>query len=68
MPSKASHFNVLRGVRCLSMELWAQLCQLIFYQSGGPPDLPLAVMVRFDNYAGPTYVRNTTYTLVYWCP
>ena len=24
------------------------------YRTGGPPDLPLAVMVRFDNYSGPT--------------
>ena len=37
------------------MELWAQLSQLICYQSGGPPDLPPAIMVHFDNYAGPTY-------------
>ena len=25
----------------------------ICYRSGGPPDLPLAVMVRFDSYSGP---------------
>lgn len=31
----------------------------ICYQSGGPPDLPLAVMVHFDNYAGPTLPDNT---------
>ena len=28
--------------------------QAICYQSGGPPSLPLAVMVRFDKYWGPT--------------
>ena len=26
----------------------------ICYQNGGPPSLPLAVMVRFDSYSGPT--------------
>ena len=26
----------------------------ICYQSGGPPDLPLAVIVRFDSYSGST--------------
>lgn len=31
----------------------------IYYQSGGPPDLPLAVMVKFDNYLGPTFLDNT---------
>ena len=31
----------------------------ICYQSGGPPDLPLAVMVKFDNYLGPTFPDNT---------
>ena len=31
----------------------------IFYQSGGPPDLPLAVMVKFDNYHGPTLPDGT---------
>ena len=24
------------------------------YRNGGPPDLPLAVMVKFDHYSGPT--------------
>ena len=28
--------------------------QAICYRSGGPPDLPVAVMVRFDHYIGPT--------------
>ena len=31
----------------------------ICYQSGSPPDLPLAVMVRFDNYFGPTLPDQT---------
>ena len=31
----------------------------ICYRSGGPPDLPLAVMVRFDAYAGPTLHDGT---------
>ena len=26
----------------------------ICYRNGGPPDLPLAVMVKFDHYTGPT--------------
>ena len=28
--------------------------QAICYQSGGPPSLPVTVMVRFDEYWGPT--------------
>ena len=28
--------------------------QAICYQSGGPPSLPVAVMVKFDKYWGPT--------------
>ena len=31
----------------------------ICYQSGGPPDLPAAVMVHFDSYHGPTYSDGT---------
>jgi len=31
----------------------------ILYQTGGPPDLPLAVMIRFDNYTGPTFPDQT---------
>ena len=27
----------------------------ILYRSGGPPDLPIAVVVRFDKYNGPTW-------------
>ena len=33
--------------------------QAICYQSGGPPDLPVAVMVHFDNYPGPTLHDGT---------
>ena len=33
--------------------------QAICYTTGGPPDLPIAVMVRFDNYSGPTFPDNT---------
>ena len=31
----------------------------ICYQTGRPPNLPLAVMVHFDNYTGPTLQDNT---------
>ena len=31
----------------------------IFYRTGGPPDLPIAVMVRFDSYSGPTFPDGT---------
>ena len=27
----------------------------ILYRSGGPPDLPIVVVVRFDKYNGPTW-------------
>ena len=30
----------------------------ILYRSGGPPDLPVAVMVQFDKYSGPTWGGN----------
>ena len=33
--------------------------EAICYQSGGPPDLPLAVMVRYDHYSGPTLNDGT---------
>lgn len=31
----------------------------ICYCSGGPPDLPVAIMVHFDNYSGPTFHDGT---------
>ena len=33
--------------------------QAICYRTGGPPDLPIAVMVRFDSYSGPTFSDGT---------
>ena len=33
--------------------------QAICYRSGGPPDLPVAVMVRFDHYIGLTLHDGT---------
>ena len=33
--------------------------QAICYLTGGPPDLPIVVMVRFDNYSGPTLHDGT---------
>ena len=33
--------------------------EAIAYRSGGPPDLPLAVMVRFDHYSGPALHDGT---------
>lgn len=33
--------------------------QAICYRSGGPPDLPVAVMVHFDHYIGPTLHDGT---------
>ena len=30
----------------------------ICYQTGGPPSLPTAVMVRFDKYSGPTFTNE----------
>ena len=31
----------------------------ICYRTGGPPDLPIAVIVRFDSYSGPTFPDGT---------
>ena len=33
--------------------------QAICYRTGGPPDLPIAVMVHFDSYSGPTFPDGT---------
>ena len=33
--------------------------QAICYRTGGPPDLPIAVMVQFDSYTGPTLHDGT---------
>ena len=33
--------------------------QAICYGTGGPPDLPIVVMVRFDSYSGPTFPDGT---------
>ena len=33
--------------------------QAICYHTGGPPDLPTAVMVHFDHYSGPTLHDGT---------
>ena len=33
--------------------------QAICYRAGGPPDLPIAVMVQFDSYTGPTLHDGT---------
>lgn len=34
-------------------------CTFYLFASGTPPDLPLAVMVRFDSYSGPTLPDQT---------
>ena len=34
------------------------IVQAICYTTGGPPDLPIAVMVRFDSYSGPPLEFN----------
>lgn len=31
----------------------------ICYHTREPPDLPIAVMVNFDHYSGPTFFNNT---------
>ena len=33
--------------------------QAICYRTGGPPDLPIAIMVRLDSYSGPTFPDST---------
>ena len=34
----------------------AELKKCACDQNGGPPDLPLAVMVKLDKYRGPTFM------------
>ena len=36
----------------------------ICYSTGGPPDLPLAVMVKFDHYSGPTFHDQGTVPII----
>ena len=52
----------------LSSNLWVDVglvngamgtIRAICYHSGGPPDLPIAVMVHFDSYSGPTLHDGT---------
>ena len=52
----------------LTSNLWVEVglvngamgtIEAICYRSGGPPDLPLAVMVKFDHYTGPTLHNGT---------
>ena len=49
----------------LTSNLWVDVglingaVQAICYITGGPPDLPIAVMVRFDSYSGPTFPDGT---------
>ncbi len=35
------------------------ICYRNGYRNGGPPDLPLAVMVKLDHYTGPTLHYGT---------
>ena len=57
---------IYRGARVmLTMNLWSMvgLCNgstgtvvdIIFAESHNPPDLPIAVLVKFDNYCGPSF-------------
>ncbi len=52
----------------LTSNLWVEVglvngamgtVEAICYRSGGPPDLPLAVMINFDHYTGPTLPDGT---------
>ena len=52
----------------LTSNLWVEVglvngamgtVQAICYCTGGPPNLPVAVMVRFDSYSGPTLHDGT---------
>ena len=57
---------ICRGARVmLTMSLWSMvgLCNgstgtvvdIIFAENHNPPDLPIAVLVKFDNYCGPSF-------------
>ena len=56
--------HIAQGARVmLTSNLWVDAglvngamgtVQAICYQSGGPPDLPTAVMLSFDSYSAPT--------------
>ena len=61
--------SIARGARVmLTSNLWVDaglvngamgtICE-ICYESGGPPNLPVAVMVKFDKYWGPTLHDGT---------
>lgn len=51
----------------LTMNLWASvgLCNgstgtiidIIYAQNHAPPDLPIAVLVKFDDYCGPSFAN-----------
>ena len=61
--------HVTQGARVLlTSNLWVDMglvngtmgtLRAICYQRGGPPDLPIAVMVEFDSYRGPTLHDGT---------
>lgn len=38
--------------------------EAICYRTGGPHDLPLAVMVKLDNYSGPTFQNTETVPII----
>ena len=42
--------------------------QATCYRTGGPPDLPIAVMVRFESYSAPTFLDGTVPTTPLHCP
>ncbi len=52
----------------LTSNLWVEVglvngamgtIEAICYRNGGPPDLPLALMIKFDHYSGPTLHDGT---------
>ncbi len=57
--------HLAHGARVmLTSNLWVEMglvngamgtVHAICYRRGGPPDLPVAVMVHFDTYSGPTF-------------